>query len=806
MTLLMVFLVAVPVPSAETGNVYFVAPDGSDRAAGTEDDPFGTIGYATALCKPGDQVLIRGGVYDIDLTLWRSGAPGSPIVIGAYPGERVVLDGSSHVPGLASEQLLITGSWLVVHDLEVRRGPAEGVLVIYGSGHVVLQRLVAHDNASTGIQLDHDVHDVLVLDCDSWGNVDRLTHGEHADGFAAKFGVGANNRFTGCRAWNNADDGFDLYDARNTVEIDHSWAFGNGFDRWNLGPAFAGDGNGIKLGAGRHVVHHCLAWHNARRGFDDNDSLDPVLVANNTSYGHPVHGFQFTHGRHHLVDNVSLEDATNAVAGTVQDHNSWNDPPGIRVDAADFLSLDDAGAAGPRQPDGGLPRLDFLRPAPGSPLVDAGMETGFAWAGAAPDLGGLETGWPAEEPRRPFPQHPVCSGASSSLNVVDQATADADLAAYWDHWKRQYLATAGLNPAGRPVYRVAFGPRGTGRFAETVSEGQGYGMILVAEMAGYESRAREIFDGLWRFARSHPSHQDPRFMTWIIPEREGDLDCAFDGEADMALALMMAAEQWGCSGEIDYHQEAATLMEAMAERLLGPESHLPLLGDWIDPHGEDYNQYTVRTSDFMPASFELFATVAVRQRWLQAAATVRKAARALQDGSAPSTGLLPDFAVPASPDDPDLIPAPPNFLEGLGDGAFSYNACRDPWRFAMDVLINADPLSLEIVSRLSHWAESAAGGDPGAIVDGYTLDGIPLSDTEPGSTAFLAPLGAAARVVPGQGAWLDALWTAVHRRYEGYYEDSLDLLSMLFMAGDFWLPTPVLPPPRRPSARALPAR
>jgi MYXO-CTERM domain-containing protein len=47
---------------------------------------------------------------------------------------------------------------------------------------------------------------------------------------------------------------------------------------------------------------------------------------------------------------------------------------------------------GPRQPDGSLPNLDFLRLREGSPLIDKGTDVELEFAGAAPDLGALELG------------------------------------------------------------------------------------------------------------------------------------------------------------------------------------------------------------------------------------------------------------------------------------------------------------------------------------------------------------------------------------------------------------------------------
>jgi hypothetical protein len=45
---------------------------------------------------------------------------------------------------------------------------------------------------------------------------------------------------------------------------------------------------------------------------------------------------------------------------------------------------------GPRKADGGLPDLDFLKPAQGSELVDTGVDLGISFEGSAPDIGPFE--------------------------------------------------------------------------------------------------------------------------------------------------------------------------------------------------------------------------------------------------------------------------------------------------------------------------------------------------------------------------------------------------------------------------------
>ena len=62
----------------------------------------------------------------------------------------------------------------------------------------------------------------------------------------------------------------------------------------------------------------------------------------------------------------------------------------VTVNDDDFLSVSPAGVDGPRQPDGSLPELDYLRLVPGSDLIDAGVDVGLPYDGSAPDMGAFE--------------------------------------------------------------------------------------------------------------------------------------------------------------------------------------------------------------------------------------------------------------------------------------------------------------------------------------------------------------------------------------------------------------------------------
>jgi hypothetical protein len=82
----------------EYTRAYHVAckhPDASDDGPGTEDRPFATIGRAARELKPGEKVIVHGGVYRECVRPARGGeGPDRMIAYEAAPGEQVVIRGS----------------------------------------------------------------------------------------------------------------------------------------------------------------------------------------------------------------------------------------------------------------------------------------------------------------------------------------------------------------------------------------------------------------------------------------------------------------------------------------------------------------------------------------------------------------------------------------------------------------------------------------------------------------------------------------------------------------------------------------
>ena len=158
---------------------------------------------------------------------------------------------------------------------EVRKANDNGIH-IQGANDVV-ENCVVHDNDDTGIQIGTDVvgssgMNNTVRNCDSYHNYDAVNGGENADGFGMKESSGTGNLFVGCRAWENADDGYDFYAWIGTVTLTNCWAYRNARNA-----SFTGsnsDGNGFKLGGdnmgGNHQLMNCSAWDNKARGFTNN--------------------------------------------------------------------------------------------------------------------------------------------------------------------------------------------------------------------------------------------------------------------------------------------------------------------------------------------------------------------------------------------------------------------------------------------------------------------------------------------------------------------------------------------------------
>jgi hypothetical protein len=361
--------------SSGAGGVYLgLSTDGASAAAATVTVA-GTAQLEAAVrnVKPGSVIQVRAGTYYPTATLKSraNGTSSARITLQAYGSEKVRIDGSKLPAG--SWLAGIYGDYWTVQNLTFQNSPAQGFVVTSSVGGV-FRNLVTARNGDSGFTLRGDgTSDNLVQNLDSYLNYDPAGHGQNADGLAIKFGSGTGNRIIGARLYNNADDGLDLWQFSTPVTIEHTWAFGNGKNRWH-DTAFEGNGNGFKLGGGgasvAHVVSDNAAWDNNLHGFTENSNTGTIALDRNTAYANARTGFYFATGKARLTRNLAVSNKgalAKLGSSTVSAANNWDG--GISTPA--LKSTDATIASGARQTDGSLPATTFLTV--GSTAVGAAM-------------------------------------------------------------------------------------------------------------------------------------------------------------------------------------------------------------------------------------------------------------------------------------------------------------------------------------------------------------------------------------------------------------------------------------------------
>jgi hypothetical protein len=404
---------------------FYVSPTGSDMNAGTLAAPFASVARGQTAASAGDTVWIRGGVYefsgttaDIGVLFNKSGQNGNRIKYWAYADEKPVFDFFNLLTSARIRGFSVRADYLHFRGLELRGvqqiittvNESWCIRVENGADNNIFKQLDLHHNEGPGLFIA-DGGNNFVLNSDSHHNYDPDRGGENADGFGSHSND-AGNQFFGNRAWENSDDGFDLINSPGQVVIENSWAWRNGYvPDTNTS---AGNGAGFKSGGygldsdsfpppnlvPRHEIRNNVAFDNRVQGFYANYHPGRIDFENNTSFSNS-RGFDLINSvepamwpaPHWLRNNISYDNGTNLINANQaliddDEANTWL--ADVDAEASDFVSLSTVGVDGPRQSDGSLPHLDFLRLAATSELVDAGADVGLTYLGAAPDLGAFE--------------------------------------------------------------------------------------------------------------------------------------------------------------------------------------------------------------------------------------------------------------------------------------------------------------------------------------------------------------------------------------------------------------------------------
>ncbi len=374
------------------------------------------------------------------------GMVSNSIKIWAYPGEKPIFNLSNINPTKSDPRAFLLLDCAFVHLKGIRitnfkqsvggLGISRG-FTITASNNCTIENLEIDNIGGVGFKIEGS-GDNLILNCDVHNIGDGLSDGgldawDNGDGYSCSGGdLSTRNTYEGCRAWLCCDDGWDFFDTNGINTLKFCWSFWNGYKPWgsvsnNVGTPtinnplifqndsnyIAGNGEGFKLGPS-HIqdqflvtkyLYNCLAFENRGRGYSANSPAaltTRMLLYNNIAFKNDNDGFAFGNGwstgiSHIFKNNWSWNNNQKIISGSnfVYDglntnisNNSWD--LNVNVDNSDFFNISSNGVDGPRQANGSLPDLIFLKLIPGSDLINTGLNVGLPFISTAPDLGAFE--------------------------------------------------------------------------------------------------------------------------------------------------------------------------------------------------------------------------------------------------------------------------------------------------------------------------------------------------------------------------------------------------------------------------------
>lgn len=397
---------------------YYISPTGNDTSGnGTITSPWFTLNKAWSTVAAGDVIYMRGGTYaytSTQLLTGKNGTSASKITITAYPNEKpIVKKGGSFSYRMATAMIYITGSNIFMSNISLTGFRQEDAylwvaLKLVDINNCTFERLSIHGNSS-GIYLNGSSNNNIILNCDIYNNHDPLSADPYGNGDGVAFAnipAGNTNTLRGCRIYYNSDDGLDCWNNEGIAIVDNCWVWMNGYREDHV--TIGGDGNALKLGLTQtssgtvmqRDLRNNLLFKNRANAIDQNGGRVLCHVYNNTIWGNVAGVNLWDYSLSHIIrNNAVFGNAKNYSNGdysnTTRDHNSYDaswQPSGIVTSTSDFLTTDTTGISGPRQANGDLPNLNFLKLASSSKLINAGTNIGIAFSGSAPDLGAFEYG------------------------------------------------------------------------------------------------------------------------------------------------------------------------------------------------------------------------------------------------------------------------------------------------------------------------------------------------------------------------------------------------------------------------------
>jgi endoglucanase len=348
---------------------------------------------------------------------------------------------------------------------------------------------------------------------------------------------------------------------------------------------------------------------------------------------------------------------------------------------------------------------------------------------------------------KPFPQNTNYGGRGFKPTSIATSTISTN----YTNWKNTYLKTCTNN--GK---RVEFNnPSGT-----TVSEGQGYGMVIAAYMGD-----KATFDALYTYEKSRRNTYGN--MGWRSncsgfynqPGNSGSVS-ATDGDMDIAHALCVATVQWGTG----YLNDAKSRINKLkTNNYYYNATEKKWIGEWRDGTTESYGL----SSYWCPGIYRVFKDFTGDTNWDQISNNTYNLLYSARHATTGFTGVHV------------------NVNGTTKNDILDYNDSRSPWRWAIDYLWSGNTDSKAICDRMTDWANSKGITN---VKDGYKKDGTSTSNwtQSPAWTGAWA-CGAMLKNQASVNSFTTHFNTCT---FDEYYASSLRLLYQLTLTGNYWRPYP----------------
>ncbi|MBC7387594.1 MAG: T9SS type A sorting domain-containing protein [Opitutaceae bacterium] len=334
----------------------------------------------------------------------------------------------------------------------------------------------------------------------------------------------------------------------------------------------------------------------------------------------------------------------------------------------------------------------------------------------------------------------------------------SDAAIAYDSWKSRFVQSCGTKGS-----LVKFEPSGS-----VVSEGIAYGMLLAAYAGD-----KPLFDDLWKFYKNSSSGgiMDWKWSSCTSKSQNGG---ATDAELDVAMALIVAADQWP-SGS--YLTDAKTLVAIIrASEVTNNQFN----------NGNTWGQTDCRNPSYQsPAYAREYAKIESNQStfWNNVVTGNNALLRANRNAN---TGLVSNWS--------NTSGAANNCN---GPNEYGYESVRNPWRMVTDVIWHGratgtdnsnTSLATEIADKMANWAKNDVANFKGPV---STSASSPNSgpDRNGAFTTYALPF----MVASGTGSYqttLNGAYTNVVNigNNDTYFNSTLRCISLFTLTGNFWLP------------------